>query len=362
VLAAAAMSVPVAGCTSHHSQLVSKPAATPSQLAPSAVQVPSRAPTQAAASSAGELRASVDAALASSVAPSNAEVHAAVTATTMSVHLPMALSRVVAVARNGLVVVLGGLDAHNVTTSQTLIFDPTASSIRFGGHLAVGVHDAGAGIANGTAYVFGGGSAASTNAVQAVHTDGTAAIVGRLPGPRSDDSVAVAGDVLYVLGGYDGVHELPSVLATTDGVTFHQVGQLRETVRYGAAYASPGAVWMIGGEHQGTPIADIQRVDTRTGVSTLVGALPHPLAHAVVAVVGGQVLILGGSDGHYPQKTIYAFDPVTGSVTLAGSLPESVSDMATAVVAGTAYVLGGDALTGTRSIAPTAAIVAVSIS
>jgi outer membrane protein assembly factor BamB len=268
---------------------------------------------------------------------------------------------VVAVPLNGEVVVAGGLDSHSVTTSQTLIFDPSSPSIRPAGQLPIAVHDAGAGVIGGTALVVGGGSAASSDAVQAVHADGTAAVVGRLPQVRSDDSVAVAGNQLYVIGGYDGVHELSGVLATTDGVTLHAVGQLAETVRYGAAYASSGAVWIFGGEHHGQAISDIQRVDTGTGVSTVVGKLPHPLSHAAVVVLGGKVLILGGSDGHNPQNTIFAFDPASGSVSLVGSMPESVSDMATAVVDDTAYVIGGNALTAEQTIAPTTAIVALKI-
>ncbi len=273
----------------------------------------------------------------------------------------MALSRVVAVPLHGAVVVAGGLDPHQVTTSQTLLFDPSSPSIRPASHLPVAVHDAGAGVVGGAAFVVGGGSAASSDAVQAVHADGTAVVVGRLPQVRSDDSVAIAGNQLYVVGGYDGVHELPGVLATADGVTFHAVGQLAETVRYGAAYATSGAVWVFGGEHQGQPISDIQRVDTSTGASTVIGKLPHPLAHAAVAVLGNQVLILGGSDGHNPQNTIFTFDPATGSVSLVGSLPESVSDMATAVVGDTAYIIGGNALTAQQTIEPTTAVVAVKI-
>jgi hypothetical protein len=284
-----------------------------------------------------------------------------VTAATISVRLPVALSRVVAVPLNGIVVVAGGLDSHDVTTSQTLIFDPGAPSISAAGHLAIAVHDAGAGVVGGRAFIVGGGSAASSDAVQAVHADGSAAVVGRLPQVRSDDSVATAGDEVYVVGGYDGVHELPGVLATTDGVTFKEVGRLGETVRYGAAYASSDAVWIFGGEHEGKPVADIQRVDIATGASTVVGKLPRAMAHAAVVALGGRILIVGGSDGHTPQNTILAFDSVTASVTLVGSLPESVSDMATAVVGDTAYVLGGNALTPEQTIAPTTAIVALKI-
>jgi outer membrane protein assembly factor BamB len=357
----AVLTLVVAGCTSPHARLAPKTATTspqPSASAPPAVSTP---PGEAPASSRAPASGPGLPAPASSAAPPSVAAGLAVTATTISVRLPVALSRVVAVPLNGTVVVAGGLDPRQVTTSQTLVFDPGSPSIRAAGHLAIAVHDAGAGVVGGSALVVGGGSAASSNAVQAVHADGTAAVVGRLPQLRSDDSVAVAGDQLYVIGGYDGVHELPGVLTTTDGATFRAVGQLGETVRYGAAYASSDAVWIFGGEHQGQPIADIQRVDIGTGVSTVVGKLPHALAHAAVVILGGQVLILGGSDGRNPQNTIFAFDPATGSVSLVGSMPESVSDMATAVVGDTAYVLGGNALTAEQTIAPTTTIVAVKI-
>ncbi len=357
-LTIATLALVLAGCTTSHARPAPKSATTslpPSPSPPRPVSAP--APPESAPAAAG----SADPAPASSDPAPAVPARTAVTATTISVRLPIALSRVVALALNGQVVVAGGLDAHQVTTSQTLVFDPRSMSIRPAAHLPIAVHDAGAGVVGSTALVVGGGSAASSDAVQAVHADGTAAVVGRLPQVRSDDSVATTSGELYVIGGYDGVHELPGVLATTDGVTFRSVGQLGKTVRYGAAYASSGAVWIFGGEHQGQPIADIQRVDTGTGLSTVVGKLPHPLAHAAVVVIGGQVLILGGSDGHNPQNAIFAFDPATGSVSLVGSMPESVSDMATAVVGDTAYVLGGNALTAEQTVAPTTAIVAVKI-
>lgn len=363
VLTLTSLTLALGGCTASHVRPVPKSAATPLQpsaSAPRAVSAPPVDDAPAPASSPDSISGSSSPARAPSD-PTPVATAPVVTATKISVGLPVALSRVVAVALSGTVVVAGGLDARQVTTSQTLLFDPKSLSIHPAAHLAIAVHDAGAGVVGSTGFVVGGGSAASSDAVQAVQADGTAALVGRLPQVRSDDSVAVAGHEVYVIGGYDGVHELPGVLATTDGVTFRLVGQLGETVRYGAAYASSGAVWIFGGEHQGQTVADIQRVDTTTGVSTVVGKLPYPLAHAAVAVIGGQVLILGGSDGHNPQNTIFAFDPATGSVSLVGSMPESVSDMATAVVGDTAYVLGGNALTAEQTVAPTTAIITVKI-
>jgi outer membrane protein assembly factor BamB len=283
----------------------------------------------------------------------------AVTATSIAARLPVPLSRLVAVPLGGHVVIVGGLDAQQRTTASTELFDPSTQTMTSAASLPTPVHDAAAGVLGGRAMVAGGGSAASTDAVQSVQSDGTATTIGRLPQPRSDDSVAADGATLYVVGGYDGAHELPAVLATSDGVTFRQVGQLGETVRYGAAYADSGSIWVFGGEHQGVASADIQRVDLGTGRSSVVATFPHPLAHAAVVVLGQQVLVLGGTDGHNPQNAIYAFDPVRNEVRAVGSLPEYVSDMAAVVVGDTAYVVGGEALTAEQTIAPTAAVVAV---
>jgi len=284
---------------------------------------------------------------------------AALTATTIGARLPQALSRVVAVNVGGKVLVVGGLTARQQTTASIEAFDPSTGGVTEAGKLAAPVHDAAAAVIDGHAFVVGGGAASTTNAVQEVRSNGAAARVGQLPQPRSDDSVAVSGNSLYVVGGYDGVHEVPGVLVTTDGKTFTQAGQLGETIRYGAAYAAKGSVWMFGGEHRGVATADIQRVDTGTGHSSVVAKFPHPLAHETVAALGDEVLVIGGTDGHTLQNTVYAFNPSTNAVTVVGSLPESVSDMATVVVGDTAYVIGGNALTAEQTVAATTAIVAL---
>ena len=294
-----------------------------------------------------------------STSPSLAGSAPALVATTLGTRLPQPLSRVVAVSLGGKLLIVGGLTASQQTTASIEVFDPSTGRIATVGQLPVPAHDAAAGVVAGRAFVAGGGAATSTDAVQEVHADGRAVRVGRLPQPRSDDSVAVSGTTLYVLGGYDGSHELPGVLATTDGVTFKQVGQLGETVRYGAAYATGTSVWMFGGDHHGVATADIQRIDTTTGHSSVVARFPHPLSHETVAALGKQILLIGGTDGHTLQNTVYAFDPTKNTVTVVGSLPESVSDMATVVAGDTAYVIGGDALTAEQGVAPTTAIVAV---
>ena len=71
--------------------------------------------------------------------------------------------------------------------------------------------------------VLGGGSTASTDAVESVSRAGAATSAGHLPRPRSDLVAATVGGRTYVLGGYDGSTLDPSVLETTDGSAFKSV-------------------------------------------------------------------------------------------------------------------------------------------
>ena len=284
-----------------------------------------------------------------------------VVATTAAVRLPAALSRLVAVPVAGHIVIAGGLDNADHTTQRTQLFDPATNTITPAGALPTAVHDAAAAALGGQAIVVGGGAEHTVAAVQAVTPSGAGTTTGRLPQPRSDDTVAVDGNTLYVAGGYDGSQELPAVLATTNGQTFRRVGQLATTVRYAAAYAAGGSLWVFGGEHQGSPIAAIQRLDIRTETTTVAGTLPTPLAHEAVAVLDGKVLIIGGNDGQHPKNAIYAFNPATDEVTLVGSLPHPVSDMAAAVLGHTAYVIGGNALTAEQTVQATDAVEAITI-
>ena len=167
-------------------------------------------------------------------------------------------------------------------------------------------------------------------------------ISGHLPQPRSDLAVAADATTAYVVGGYTGSAELPDVLATTDGASFRVVAQLAQTVRYPAAVVVGSDLWVFGGEHQGVATDDIQRIDLTTGVASIAGHLPGPLAHAAATVLDGTVLVVGGTDGQTHQSTIYRFDPATVAAAPVGALPVPTSDMAVAVLDDGAYVVGGE--------------------
>ncbi len=284
------------------------------------------------------------------------------TATVLAERILTPLSRLAAFSLGGRIFIAGGLTTGSQTTANIEVFDPAKPAVTAITHLEVAVHDAAVGVLGRVALVVGGGSSSSTDVVQAVRPDGSSSVVGHLPRPRSDDSAAVWGKTLYVLGGYDGVHELPDILATADGTTFRQLGVLPETVRYGTACPTSTALWMIGGQHDGVTITDVQRIDTGTGIGAIVGQLPHRLAHAACAVVAGHLLVMGGTDGQTTQNTVYEVDTSTGAVSTVGHLPEAVSDMGITVLGETAYVVGGDVTTATRGTAASAAIVAITLS
>jgi N-acetylneuraminic acid mutarotase len=352
-LAIAALSALVTACTHspQHSASSIRSAVRASQSAAPSAQSAAPTPTSAVTPAKSACQETLGAA-----APTPT-----ISATTIAARLPIALSRLIAVRAGDRVLVIGGLDAHDRTTAAIEAFDPNTGAIKPAGQLPAAVHDAGAGVLGGRAIVGGGGSSASIDDVQTVAANGSASIIGHLPKPRSDDSMAVDGNTAYVVGGYDGRVELPDVLATTDGSTFRRAGLLAETVRYAAAYASSGALWVFGGEHHGSVVADIQRVDLTTGAARVVAKLPHPLAHESAAAVGNVVYLVGGSYGGKAQSTIYAFDPARGTVTLVGALPKPVSDAATVTVGDTTYVIGGETLAAQGFSAPTDTVVMIRV-
>lgn len=241
---------------------------------------------------------------------------------------------------------LGGLEGADHTTADISVFDPVAATVTPAGRLAAPAHDAAGGIIGGRALLVGGGNSTELDDVQAWSplsppSAASATIVGHLPRPRSDDSVASSGQALYVVGGYDGSAELPDVLATNDGTSFRVIAHLAVTVRYAAAAALGDTVVVFGGEHHGVAVDDIQQIDIATGTVRIVGHLPRPLAHESVVELGGALMLIGGADDGALQSTVYRVDPGQFTVTPIGALPAPTSDMAVAALGDKAYIFGG---------------------
>ncbi|MGH3415283.1 MAG: hypothetical protein ACRDSS_02340, partial [Actinocrinis sp.] len=280
------------------------------------------------------------------------------------------ISREIALPGRGRrLVLLGGL---NGSTSANGIFslDTGNGGLHQIGTLHAGVHDAAGAIVGGRGLVFGGGSPATTAAVQEFPAGPSAA--GALPTPRSDAQATTIGHTTYVVGGFTGSRPDPTVLATTNGRTFQSVAALPVPVRYPAVAALGGKLYVFGGESvagpaAGPPVNDVQVVDPATRTAKVVAHLPEPLEASAAVVLGGTIYLAGGdtsarqrsrtgvgttqlepqvssrgSGGLDTLKTIWAFDPSTGRALVAGSLQVPVSHAGVTVLGSRAWLVGGE--------------------
>ncbi len=271
-------------------------------------------------------------------------------ATRLAVRLPAALSRPVVFAHPDGLLVAGGLTVSQRTTAAVLRVDLAGSQVVPAGTLATPVHDAAGARVGDRDVIFGGGTGASLATVQALVPGAASVLVGHLPQARSDLVATATGGVAYLLGGYTGGGFSPTVLGTSDGVTFSTVATLPVPVRYPALLATATALWLVGGVlANGTGSDAVQRVDLATGTAVVVARLPRALSHAAGFVLAGGLYLAGGvstrvgaSATGRPSADIVRLDPATGATTLAGSLPLALSDAGVAVLGDAAYLVGGE--------------------
>jgi N-acetylneuraminic acid mutarotase len=256
--------------------------------------------------------------------------------------LPAGIAREVVLSRGSGLLVLGGITNSGATTSAVTKLDPVTGRASAGGQLAVPTHDAAGAVLNGQPLVFGGGSANSIAAVQAL-AGRHIRVASQLPQVRSDLSAVTLGGTAYLVGGYDGATWNPWVLATANGAAFHTVARLPVPVRYAAVAGVGNHLWVFGGEVPAGFTNVIQQVDLGSGKASVVGHLPMQLSAATAFTLGSQVFLAGGATaGNGPaSSTVFAYDPARRRVHAAGSLPVPVSNAAAAVMGGTAFLVGG---------------------
>jgi N-acetylneuraminic acid mutarotase len=282
----------------------------------------------------------------STTAPSTTAPSGTVQAVTAPWKLNEPVAREIVIANGNQLEIVGGLDHTKFSTAAVVLVDPTSGAQQSPAKLTEAVHDAAGSLVGGKVLVFGGGgpSENGTADVQAVPASGTATIIGRLPGSRSDHVAATVGNRAYVFSGFDGTTILPSVLSTADGVTFDPVGNLPVPVRYAAFAAVGKTVYLFGGvaSTSGNDTNAIQALDTSNGTITQVAQLPTSLSHASAVVIGGKVYVLGGYVNNSTlSDQILRFDPATKAITAAGKLPIPVSDAAAATIGDKGYLVGG---------------------
>ena len=250
--------------------------------------------------------------------------------------LPAPVEREVAVSTSAGILIAGGLDAAQQSTSGVYLFKPRTGGLRRLGNVPQPFHDAAGALIAQRLFVFGGGAATSSSAVQAFDLrTGRGSVVAHLPRPLSDVSAATIGRTIYLVGGYDGTRPRPEIYRTRDGTHFVLAARLPVGLRYPAVGATDGDLFIAGGVSASGTRSTVYRFDPRTGHVSAIGRLPVASAHAVAVTVGSSVDVLGGS----PQVSA-RIDGITGTV---GPMRPGLDGANGAVADGRpSYVLGGD--------------------
>lgn len=278
--------------------------------------------------------------------PSQVAFAAGVTATLAGVTLPTPLSRAVAFVDGETILVCGGL-TRTGTTGTILRLAIADGTVAAAGTIAAPVHDASGAVLAGSMLILGGGRVTADTIVQTVSHSGAAnsgsTISGRLPTARADLAAVTVGNELFVVGGAANGKAVRDVIVSTDGIRFRAFARLPVGLRYAAAGAVRGTIFVFGGTGPSGDVATIEAIDTRTGSVHRAGTLPQALSHAAVVVIDGHVLVVGGRHAGKAVDTVLEFDPTTRRTQSAGRLPVAMSDMAAVVVGRTAYLIGGEA-------------------
>jgi hypothetical protein len=262
---------------------------------------------------------------------------------TLPYRLPAAVQREIAVGVGHEIVVAGGLDASGQSTNGVFRLDPSSGALVHLGSVPQAFHDAAGSVVAGRLYVFGGGSAQSSAAVQAFDLrTHRSAVVGHLPRPLSDLATARSGNETYLVGGYDGRRPRPEIYRTSDGRHFTLVGRLPVGVRYAAVVAVGTTLVVAGGVTPAGTSSSVYAIDTTTRSVRRIALLPRATAHAAAFAIGTSVYVLGGADaGGRTVGTVFDVGLTTDRVTRVGTFAP-IADAAAAVVPGRAFLVGGE--------------------
>ena len=203
--------------------------------------------------------------------------------------------------------------------------------------------------------VLGGGQVSSYAGIAAFDpATGGVRIVGRLPTPLSDLSVATVGRTTYAVGGFTGAAWSDGIVAIDAGRA-RRVARLPIGLRYAAVAAVGNAILIAGGRTEAGPSRAIYRFTPADGSVARIGTLPQPLMHASAGALGGTMYVVGGiGAAGAPVTSVLAVD-AGGGVHRAATLPGPLSDAGVASLPGRLLVIGGSDGSG-----PTRAVLSIS--
>src|ERR671918_893076 len=225
--------------------------------------------------------------------------------------MPTPRTEVAAAAVSGRIVVVGGF-ASAGTVGTTEVYDVAADAWSAGPDLPVAVNHAMATSFEDEAYVFGGtlGDGAISDAAFVLR-GGAWEPLPPLPEPRTAGGAAVAGGLIYVVGGVgpEGVAQRTMVLHPAAGRWSVTEGLGRPREHMGVA-AFDERVYAVGGRAGSLEgFGDVEVLDPGTGSWSPLPDLPTPRGGmAAAATSNGFVVAAGGEEEGGTFHEVEAFD------------------------------------------------------
>ena len=178
---------------------------------------------------------------------------------------------------------------------------------------------------------------------------GSVANVGSLLNPCDGIGCARVGNIIYLLGGFEGGYSNKIYTFDLETETLTALSTTLPTVCYNVDCATVGKkIYLFGGSCGGsdTYLNTINVFDTETEtITTLSAKLPKRTIDMGCASVGTKIYLFGGmyyNSGYYDLTTINVFDTETETLTTLGvTLPKRNYGMACASVGTKIYLLGG---------------------
>ena len=258
--------------------------------------------------------------------------------------VPTPRTEVAAAVADGRIVVVGGF-APGATVPTTEIYDVAGDAWSAGPDLPVAVNHAMGASLGGEAYVFGGtlGDRAISDAAFVLR-DGAWQALPVMPEPRTAGGAAVAGGLIYLVGGIgpEGVAERTLVFDPAAGRWSVTEGLGRPREHMGVA-ALDDRVYAVGGR-AGTlaGFGAVEVLDPGSGSWTPLPDLPTPRGGmAATATSNGFVVAAGGEEEGGTFDEVEAFDVAAEEWVALPAMPTARHGVGVVAAGTTVYVIAG---------------------
>ena len=174
--------------------------------------------------------------------------------------------------------------------------------------------------------------------------EGTWRLRAPLPGPRRDATALVAGDRIYLLGGFDKTNQPLPILVYDAVHDAWDTGQsVSKALQCWGAHWIGGRIYILGSQENVPRSSVLEVYDPVADTIIQKRPLEWPRNEYATAVLGDRIYALGGRLTKFdePTSSVDVYDPVTDEWTKVADLPKAKSWAGALGIGTKIYVMGG---------------------